>query len=164
MITLPIPNLRRRDIYGLKPEELLSLGVRLVFLDVDNTLMPYGTSTAPQRLIDWVGKMRGAGLELFILSNNKGGRPDMFASQLGLDFIKHARKPSTERMLEVCCEKGIPPRECAVIGDQIYTDVLCACRSGAVAVLVRPIKFSNPYFVVRYIAEIPFRILRRKHK
>lgn len=163
-MTIPIPDIKRRDIYELEPGTLKKRGVRLVFLDVDNTLMPYGTSTATPELSGWVEKMENAGLELFILSNNKGNRPEIFARQLGLEFIGRARKPKTEKMLSVCREKGISAQECALIGDQIYTDILCAKRAGAVGVLVRPIKFSNPFFVIRYMAELPFRCVNKEDK
>ncbi len=163
-MTIPIPDIKRRDIYAIEPKALLDLGVRMVFLDVDNTLMPYGTSTAPPELIGWVNMMKEAGLELFILSNNKGDRPKIFARQLGLGFIGRAQKPKTEKMLSVCREKGFAVEECALIGDQIYTDILCAKRAGAKGILVRPIKFSNPFFVIRYIAELPFRCINKEDK
>lgn len=163
-MTIPVPDIKRRDIYALEPEILLRRGVRMVFLDVDNTLMPYGVNTAPGELVCWVEKMKAAGLTLFILSNNRGERPELFARQLGLEFIGRAKKPGTAKMLAVCREKGLRPEECALVGDQIYTDILCAKRAGAVGVLVRPIRFSNPFFFVRYIAEMPFRCVNKEDK
>ena len=163
-MTIPVPDIKRRDIYELEPKAFIDRGVRLVFLDVDNTIMPYGTSTATPELRDWVKKMSEAGLELFILSNNKGERPKLFAGQLGLEYIGRAQKPKTEKMLAVCREKGYKPGQCALIGDQVYTDILCAKRAGALGVLVRPIRFSNPFFVIRYIAELPFRRERKGGK
>lgn len=163
-MTIPVPDIKRRDIYELEPKTLLRRGVRLVFLDVDNTLMPYGTDKATPELCGWVEKMKNAGLELFILSNNKGKRPEIFARQLGLEFVGRARKPKTEKLLSVCEEKGLRAQECALVGDQIYTDILCARRAGAVGVLVRPIRFSNPFFVIRYIAELPFRCVNKEEK
>lgn len=159
MIRFPIPDISRDDIYALTPESFTSKGVKLVFLDVDNTLIPYSTNEAPPRLTAWVESMRDAGLELFILSNNRGDRPGILAGQLGLDFVKRAKKPSTAEFLRISGEKNIPPENCALVGDQVYTDILCAKRAGALAVLVKPIKFSNPFFVLRYIAELPFRLM-----
>lgn len=163
-MTIPVPDIKRRSIYELEPETLLRRGVHLVFLDVDNTLMPYGTDKATPELCGWVEKMKNAGLELFILSNNKGKRPEIFARQLGLGFVGRARKPKTDKLFSVCGEKGVRAQECALVGDQIYTDILCARRAGAVGVLVRPIRFSNPFFVIRYIAELPFRCVNKEAK
>lgn len=162
MIKLPIPDIAKNDIYALKPEIFINSGVRLVFLDVDNTLIPYSTSKAPPELTDWVKSMQEAGLELFILSNNRGERPGILAGQLGLEFVKRAKKPSTAELLRISAEKKIPPENCALVGDQVYTDIACAKRAGALAVLVKPIKFSNPFFILRYIAELPFRWMYRE--
>ncbi len=155
----------RPDVLSVAPEELLSRGVRLVFLDVDNTLMPYGENETPQALKDWSAGMKAAGLELFILSNNRGVRPSHFAGALSIGFVGRAHKPGTKKLLEICRERRLAPEQCALIGDQIYTDVLCAVRAGALAVLVRPIRLSNPLLAVRYAMELPFRLLgKRKGK
>jgi hypothetical protein len=153
-----------RSIYDLSPQMFARRGVRLVFLDVDNTLMPYDEDTAPQPLLDWCAAMREGGLELFILSNNHGERPAIFSRQLGIDFIGRAHKPSAKRLREICNLKGIPTHECALVGDQIYTDVLCAKNAGAAAFLVRPIKFTNPLLALRYGLEAPFRLAGKMKK
>lgn len=144
-MTIPVPDIKRRDIYALEPEILLRRGVCMVFLDVDNTLMPYGVNTAPGELVCWVEKMKAAGLTLFILSNNRGERPELFARQLGLEFIGRAKKPGTAKMLAVCREKGLRPEECALVGDQIYTDILCASVLELLACLFGPFAFQTRF-------------------
>jgi len=47
--------------------------------------------------------------------------------------------------------------ETAIVGDQIYTDVLCGKRAGIKTIAVRPISLSNPFHYLRYGAELPFR-------
>jgi HAD superfamily phosphatase (TIGR01668 family) len=101
--------------------------------------------------------MRKAGLELFILSNNRGRRPALFAEQLGIGYAGSARKPFTRKLRAVLAERETLPAEAAMIGDQIFTDVLCARRTGALAVLVRPISLRNPLLALRYGLEAPFR-------
>ena len=54
--------------------------------------------------------------------------------------------------------EGYAPSQTAFIGDQIYTDTLCARRCGCFAVLVRPIAFSNFWLRLRYWLEFPFRL------
>ncbi|MCM1149826.1 MAG: hypothetical protein NC319_07055, partial [Butyricicoccus sp.] len=92
---LPVPDLMRDDIYAIEPRALVRRGVKLILLDVDNTLAPYTVNEPTQRMKDWARGMKDAGLEVFILSNNKGDRPEIFARALGVDFIKKARKPFT---------------------------------------------------------------------
>ena len=161
MSALPVPDLMRESIYDLRPRMFTERGIRLVLLDVDNTLAPYTVREASEALRGWVLEMRAAGLELYILSNNKGDRPEAFAAALGLPYQKHSRKPFTQTARRIMAERRCAPAQTALIGDQIYTDVLCAKRCGAYAVLVRPIEFSHFWLRLRYWAEAPFRLRYR---
>lgn len=157
----PVPDLMCNDIYEIEPRELVSRGVRLVLLDVDNTLSPYTVNEPTEKMRDWAGKMKAAGLELFILSNNRGERPGIFARALDIGFVKKARKPFTSVARRVLAQLGAEPEHTALIGDQIYTDTLCAKALGAAAVLVRPIKLTNIFLRLRFWLEAPFRLAGR---
>ncbi|MGI6028584.1 MAG: YqeG family HAD IIIA-type phosphatase [Candidatus Heteroscillospira sp.] len=160
---LPIPTLIKHDIYELRPEELKALGVRFLMMDLDNTLSPYHIHEADDKLKAWTEKFRASGLELFILSNNHGQRPARFAEQLCIDYVNRAHKPGTETALRVMAEKGFTPGETAILGDQIYTDILCGARAGFTSVCVRPICISrNPLLAIRYFFEMPFRLAYKK--
>lgn len=161
MSILPIPDRKLRTIYELAPRELTDLGIRFVILDVDNTIAPYTVHTADERMIAWVQGLRDAGLDVFVLSNNRGERPERFSAAFGLPFRKKAWKPFTRHARAVMAEKGYLPRETAFIGDQIYTDVCCAKWCGAYAVLVHPIEFHRFILRFRYWLEWPFRAARR---
>ena len=157
MSLLPIPDRKLRTIYELAPTELTALGIRFVILDVDNTVAPYTVYDADERMIAWVQGLRQAGLDVFVLSNNRGERPERFSAAFGLPFRKKAWKPFTKHARAVMAEKGYAPRETAFIGDQIYTDVCCAKWCGAYAVLVHPIEFHRFILKFRYWLEWPFR-------
>ena len=161
MSILPIPDRKLRTIYELAPRELTDLGIRFVILDVDNTVAPYTVHSADERMIAWVQGLRDAGLDVFVLSNNRGERPERFSAAFGLPFRKKAWKPFTRHARAVMAEKGYLPRETAFIGDQIYTDVCCAKWCGAYAVLVHPIEFHRFILRFRYWLEWPFRAARR---
>ena len=152
------PTVLRSRCGEVTPALLQSLGVRAVLLDVDNTLAPYTVNEPTQKMKDWAREMKAAGLELFILSNNRGERPGIFAGALGIDFVKKARKPFTAAARRVLAKLGAEPEQTALVGDQIYTDTLCAKSLGAAAVLVRPIKFTNIFLRLRYWLEAPFRV------
>ncbi len=161
MSLLPIPDLTRRSIYDLSPADLTDRGVRFVILDIDNTVAPYTVDAPDDRMIAWVREMRDAGLELFVLSNNRGVRPAVFSDGLGLPYRKKAWKPFPGQAKQVMRERGYAPGETAFIGDQIYTDVCCAKWCGARAVLVRPIEFHRFILRFRYWLEWPFRAAGR---
>lgn len=161
----PVPDIMRENIYEIEPKMLTNRGVRFIMLDVDNTIAPYTVDKASRSLRDWAKKFADEGLELFILSNNRGSRPEIFAGELGVDYIKKAWKPFTGKARRIMEAKGYSPAETAVIGDQVYTDVLCAKGLGAAAVLVHPILFSNFLLRFRYWLEAPFRFIYKcRHK
>jgi predicted HAD superfamily phosphohydrolase YqeG len=91
---------------------------------------------------------------------------EAFAEKLNIGFITDAGKPSpraVERALEICA--GVPERT-ALAGDQIFTDILCAGRSGVTGILItpitfRPLKLSNALRALRYVGEMPLRLLCR---
>ncbi len=156
------PDLRIARIYDLQPRFFLERGIALVLLDLDNTLAPYHEDTASADLVRWVLDMKVAGLTPYILSNNRGDRPRRFAQALGISYLGRAGKPGTRGLKQVLRELNLPPARAALIGDQIYTDVLCAKSAGVLAILVRPISLKNPLLALRYALEAPFRLLRRK--
>ena len=54
------------------------------------------------------------------------------------------------------------PEQTAIVGDQIFTDILGGSRAGVATILVRPIRLAgNPGRYLRYAVEVPFRPLSR---
>ncbi len=162
MSLLPVPDLMVDSIYDLTPDTLTDRGVRFVVLDIDNTVAPYTVHEADDAMRAWVDSLRGAGLALYVLSNNRGHRPEIFSAALGLPFQKKAWKPFPKQARAVMASQGFASEETAFIGDQIYTDVCCAKWCGAYAVLVRPIEFHRFILKFRYWLEWPFRAARKR--
>ena len=162
MSLLPVPDLMLDSIYDLTPDMLTDRGVRFVVLDIDNTIAPYTVHEADDAMRAWVDSLRGAGLALYVLSNNRGHRPETFSSALGLPFQKKAWKPFPKQARAVMASQGFAPEETAFIGDQIYTDVCCAKWCGAYAVLVRPIEFHRFILKFRYWLEWPFHAVGKR--
>ena len=161
---LPVPKRAAHDIYEITPTFLRSQGIRLLLMDLDNTLAPYSVNEASPALKEWIASMKAVGIEPFLFSNNKGDRPELFSKQLGVEFVKLAHKPKQAVLRRVLAEKGADPDRTAIIGDQIYTDVLCGSLSGLYTIVVLPIFLQNPLHALRYGAEFPFRLLYRvKH-
>lgn len=158
-----LPERKFKSVTDITPEVLGELGVRFLILDVDNTIAPYKTLTLEKSVTGWAGRLKAAGVELYIVSNNKGERPEVFAGLLDVPYIKRAGKPSPRGVREVLERTGTEPGAAALAGDQIYTDTIAANLSGVHMLLVEPIKFTNPFLAVRYFFELPFR-REKRHK
>ena len=155
---LPVPNCMAHSIYDLSPDFFTSRGIKLLLLDLDNTLLPYETFHPSDELLDWLSSMTAAGIEPFIFSNNRGGRPAHFSELLNIEFIGKAKKPNPRRLWEVLAQKSIAKENAALVGDQIYTDIFCGKRGKILTVSVRPISIKNPLRALRYALEFPFRL------
>ncbi len=152
------------SIYDLSGEALERRGIRLLLADLDNTLVPYGVPLPDQKLKDWRDELAAHGVTLFILSNNRHEhRPRVFSEGLDVPFIGHAGKPKTPSFYAAMERMGVTKEQTAIVGDQVFTDVLGGNRAGVTTILVRPIRLAgNPGRYLRYAAELPFRLLTRK--
>ena len=151
------------NIYDITGEALARRGIRLLLADLDNTLVPYGVPLPDERLRAWRDELKEHGVTLFILSNNRHeSRPRIFAQALDVPYIGHAGKPKTPSFFAAMERVGVGPAQTAIIGDQIFTDVLGGNRAGVATILVRPIRLAgNPGRYLRYAVEVPFRLLSR---
>jgi len=152
------------DIFEITGAALKRRGIRLLLADLDNTLVPYGVPLPDDRLKAWRDDLNAHGVTLFILSNNRHeNRPRMFAEGLDVPFIGHAGKPKTPSFLRAMEQMGVTREQTAIVGDQVFTDVLGGNRAGISAILVRPIQLAgNPGRYLRYAVEVPFRLLSGK--
>lgn len=134
--------------------------------DLDNTLCRYGEGEPSLELKQWLDDLQRHGIELFLLSNSrKPGRAQRFAQNLGIDFLGHAGKPKRKGFVAAMARHQVVPEQCAMVGDQIFTDILGANRSGVRSILVRPIELAgNPGRYLRYGVELPMRWLARKRR
>ena len=151
------------NIYDITGEALARRGIRLLLADLDNTLAPYGVPLPDERLRAWRDELKEHGVTLFILSNNRHeSRPRIFAQALDVPYIGHAGKPKTPSFFAAMERVGAAREQTAIIGDQIFTDVLGGNRAGVATILVRPIRLAgNPGRYLRYAVEVPCRLLSR---
>ena len=134
------PTAIRQGLTDLTPEFLTGLGARALLLDVDNTVASYTSHEPIPGAVEWARRMVEAGFRVLVVSNNFKKRVRPFASKFGLDCISFAMKPfpfgylKARRLLKVKC------RECVIVGDQIFTDVIGANLCGMKSVLLTPIE------------------------
>lgn len=149
------------NIYQLTGEALQRRGIRLLLADLDNTLVPYGVPLPDEKLKAWRDDLAAHGVTLFVLSNNRHAqRPSTFAHGLEVPYIGHAGKPKTPSFFKAMDQMGVTPQETAIVGDQVFTDVLGGNRAGVTTILVKPIRLAgNPGRYLRYAVEVPFRLL-----
>ena len=159
---LPYPHVFLPDVTHITPELLQKLGVSALLLDIDGTLMQTRDAMPRQAVLDWMKAMQSDGFTLYILSNNKSpARTESYARRIGCDWRHKSKKPSTKGFLAAAEHLGLQPHELAIVGDQIYTDVLGGLRSGMWTLMVQSTDTYLWYFPLRRLVELPFRFERR---
>ena len=151
--------------YGIPFEELYQKGYRGIIFDVDNTLVPHG-APADARSIGLFERLRAMGFSTCILSNNKEPRVAPFAGQVKSPYIFKGGKPSVkgyERAMEVM---GTGRENTLFIGDQLFTDVWGARRTGLYSILTKPIDPHEEIQIVfkRYLEAVVLRVYEKQRK
>lgn len=149
-------------ITDISPEFLNRLDIRLLLMDFDNTMLPYTTNEPTKDLLDWMELMKHSGIRLCIVSNSKKSRVPTFSHKYGIPCVTHANKPGTKGIRQAIQEAG--ETHAALVGDQIFTDVLGANLAGIPSIIVRSIHNHNFWLKLRHVFEIPFLSLASKRK
>ncbi len=164
MINVLLPTMQTTSVTDLTAEFLQQQNIQLLMLDFDNTIVPYTTNIPTGEMHSWLKTMAQSGIQLCVVSNSRRDRVKIFCKEYGLDCITHARKPFSKGIRE-CLEKyAIEPVNCALAGDQIFTDTLGANCVGIRCILVKPIDNHNIWLKLRHIAEKPFIFAARNRR
>jgi len=132
------PDVEADSIYAVDPSALRARGIRGIILDLDNTIVPWGAWDVPVALGPWITAARSVDLQLCIVSNNAGARVAHLAAALDLPCVVGAWKPRRRALRRAMAMMGTAPEETALIGDQVFTDVLGGNRLGLHTILVHP--------------------------
>ncbi|MBE6975810.1 MAG: YqeG family HAD IIIA-type phosphatase [Ruminococcaceae bacterium] len=159
-----LPKLIAPALTDITPELLRRQGIRLLMLDFDNTVVPYTTNEPTEKMAIWLRSMVDSDIQICVVSNSKRDRVKIFCEKYGIPCITHAKKPFSKG-INACLEKfGIPANQAALVGDQIYTDVLGGNCAGVTSVLVKAIHNHNFWLKLRHVAEVPFIFVARNRR
>ena len=124
--------------YDIDYEGLYGSGYRGIIYDIDNTLVP-DNAPADDRSRDLIRRLKAMGFACLVLSNNDLDRVKSFADDVGAQYIYKAGKPSRTGYMEAMRMLGTDRKTTIFVGDQLFTDICGANRSGLRNILVRPI-------------------------
>jgi len=157
-----IPFAHAESIYKIDLSFYKKLGIKYVFVDLDNTLDSYKQATPLEPAKDLKKKLEENGIELIIVSNNRGKRVQKYSSELGVKYWSTLGKPFAIRITKIMKRLGIAKDEVIMIGDQIVTDISCANGAKIKSVLTEKlVKEDQPTTRFNRLFDNP---LRRKLK
>ena len=146
-MSLVRPWRRERAITDVDVDELAASGVRCVLFDRDNTVVPRDTGVAPEPVMDWICRVREAGIALCMVSNNfHSQQVEASAAELGCAVVHHAMKPAPFAVRRALAIVGVDASEAVLIGDQVFTDVMAGNLAGVRTILVEPQSTSDLWY------------------
>ena len=152
-----LPRIVAESVTDLTPELLHSRKIRLLMMDFDNTIVPYVTDEPTPQMLAWLEQMKTSDIILCVVSNSHKERVKIFCKKYGIPCITHAKKPFGRGIHECLARFDRKPEECALVGDQIFTDTLGANGTGVTSILVKAICNHTFWLKARGVLEIPFR-------
>lgn len=140
-------------------DDLWEKGKRLILLDVDHTIVKWRAEEFPEGIEDWVKRAQEKGFDLCILSNTRNPeRLARLSARLGVETVRGKFKPSPAMFRLAMIKFKRKPEESIMIGDQIFTDVLGANRSGIDAIWVQ--KMEGKEFAGTRVSRFGEKLLR----
>ena len=115
------------------------LQIDSLLLDVDCTLKPYNATTPPSGVVDWINTLRDAKIGLCLVSNGRGERIQTVAKRLDLPYVATAMKPLPRGCREAIARMDFDRQRTAMVGDQVFADVIAGRLAGLFTILVDPI-------------------------
>lgn len=143
------PNLILNSVQEITPELLERHELKSLLFDVDSTLKRYRAAEIPPETIQWIESLRKTGIQFCILSNGRAKRIRPIAEQLQMDYIAPAMKPTPFGCRTAMQTKGFDPKTTAMVGDQVFADVLAGKFAKIFTILVTPIHPEEEHWYTR---------------
>ncbi len=146
-------------IYEISQSDLQKKGIHSLLIDVDGTLVNRKSNMIPKAVKNWIRESK-THFSLYLISNNPSKkRIEKIAKELNLKYKYNASKPRKKITLSVIKEIGCEPKNIAIIGDRIFTDIFVGNRCNIKTILVKrlnrdglPTKFNLTLKVEKLIS------------
>lgn len=133
------------------------MGYRGILFDIDNTLVPHDEPVDAAAEL-FVKQLKDIGFRICLISNNDEERVRLFADPLQVQYAYKAWKPARRGYLQGMEILGTDVSNTLFVGDQIFTDIWGANRTGMYSILLEPI---NPREEIQIILKrIPEKLVK----
>jgi uncharacterized protein len=140
------PHLRLEHVRELTAGHLRERQLEGLLLDLDCTLKDHHAMEIGGPVVSWMRGLLGDGIRLCLFSNGRPSRVGRFAEGMGIPYVAQAFKPLPFRCRAGAAKLGLSLSRVAVVGDQVFADVLAGRLAGAFTILVRPTSPVEPWF------------------
>lgn len=140
------PDAYFKKVEDINVEFLNQNRIKALLLDVDNTLVDH-TKKMTENVIKWAKELKGQGVKLYILSNtNDKQKIENIVKQIDIPYQHFAMKPLKRGFKKAQKALGEKSENIAIVGDQIFTDIVGGKRCHMYTILVDPIKEKDFWY------------------
>lgn len=139
------PHIQLNKATDITADLLKTMNVNCLILDVDNTLCLKKGKIILNGVKTWLEEMQKSGIKLIILSNAKRKRMEGIAKGFDLPFVALGLKPLTVGYKRAAKRMGEKIKNCAIVGDQLLTDILGGNLAGCKTILVCPVELETSF-------------------
>lgn len=158
------PDMYVSSLQYIDIDKLKELGIKAIIFDLDNTLVPWNSNQLMPETASWFEKLRQAGFKTCIVSNNSKKRVEIMSDVLAIPGLHKAAKPRRRAFHRALKLLEVKAEQTAMVGDQVFTDVLGGNRLGLYTILVMPMS-KREFIGTRINRQLEKIVLRRiKHQ
>ncbi len=163
MLKLFTPTFYAQNIFEITIDFYKKNNIKVVLLDLDNTLDSYKAKTPSERTINYIKLLKENNIRPIITSNNSGKRVSEYSNALNVEYLSSVFKPFKHRLLKKLNELNINKDDCLLIGDQLLTDIRCgnACKIKTI-LTEKIVKEDQPTTHINRIFDKPLRARLKK--
>jgi len=147
------PQYQANSILELNSDLLKKSGIKGIIFDLDNTLVEWKKDTLTPEVIDLISRLKEEGFKLCILSNALEHRVEVVAQTLNIPYVSRAVKPRKSPFRKALEIMGTKPAETAIVGDQLFTDILGGNRMKLYTIWTPPLS-STEFLSTRAVRKI----------
>lgn len=157
------PRFQARSVVDLNPDELKRIGIRGIIFDLDNTLVEWKKDKLTPEVVDLIRRLKSEGFKICILSNALEYRVEVVAGRLDIPYVPRAVKPRKSPFRKALELLGTTPETTAIVGDQLFTDILGGNRMKLFTIWTPPLS-QTEFFSTRAVRKIEQLVLKRFRK
>ena len=166
MLKLLSPTHRLKRTLEITPEWMRIHGLEGLLIDIDNTLVPFSFEGDLPETLEWARMMRSANIPMRIVSNAAPDRIERWSIKLeilavGMIGRGTGGKPLPGAFRKAVAELGLEAARVAMVGDQVFTDVLGGNWAGCKTILVQPLS-DNALPHTRLVRKLESKVLGGK--
>ncbi len=151
------------NIFDVNLNELEREGIKGILCDIDNTIVPWKEKEVMIEVVEWLDNIQERGFRVCLLSNGMNSRVKFFSQKLDIPGIGKAVKPKIKAFKTAMNILKLEKDQIAIIGDQIFTDVLGGNRAGLKTILVDPMD-SNEFITTRFFRLLENLFFKRENQ